>query len=307
MTHFGTAAKSNGVCGVRSIHFGVADFDGTLDFFSRGWGLSIAGQDSTAAYLRGTGEAKYIVALHKREKTEVLRVDLRVPDRAAVDGLHAHLKARGSETLTAPADVAEFGGGYGFRVRDPDGRLLQVLAGDEQHADTTDGIDLPRKISHVVMNTPQVDVLESFYIEGLGARIVDRTRRIHFINVNNDHHSIALVPSKIRSLHHIAFEMPSFDALMRGVGRLRERGTNIGWGVGRHGPGNNIFAYYVGPENIPLEYTTEVAQVDETYRVGTPDDWKPIPGRMDQWGATPPPSPDMVKAEQSVEFSSGLL
>ena len=141
----------------------------------------------------------------------------------------------------------------------------------------------------------------------LGARIVDRTRRIHFINVNNDHHSIALVPSKIRSLHHIAFEMPSFDALMRGVGRLRERGTNIGWGVGRHGPGNNIFAYYVGPENIPLEYTTEVAQVDETYRVGTPDDWKPIPGRMDQWGATPPPSPDMVKAEQSVEFSSGLL
>ena len=55
-----------------------------------------------------------------------------------------------------------------------------------------------------------------------------------------------------------------------------------------------------------MEYTTEVAQVDETYRVGTPDDWKPIPGRMDLWGATPPPSPDMVKAEQSVEFSAGL-
>lgn len=40
---------------------------------------------------------------------------------------------------------------------------------------------------------------------------------------------------------------------------------------------------------------------------GAPDDWKPVPGRMDLWGAAPLPSPDMVKAEQSVEFSSASL
>ena len=292
------------VCGVRSVHFGVADLEKTVDFFKQGWGLTAVESSGALFHLRGTGPDAFVVALQQRARTEILRVDLRAPDKASVDALHASLANAGAPDLSSPGSISEYGGGYGFTVRDPENRLLCILADDYRHPDTQDAIDRPRKISHVVMNTSDAPTVEAFYTQALGFRLVDRSRRITFLNCNSDHHSVALVPGNHTALHHIAFEVPSFDALMRGVGRLRDYGTNIAWGVGRHGPGNNIFSYFVGPEHLPLEYTTEVQQIDETYRVGAPDDWKPLPGRMDQWGATAPPSPAMMKAEQSVEFSS---
>lgn len=291
------------ICGVRSVHFGVTNLESALDFFKQGWGLTPLDGAEGFVHLRGTGPDAYVVALQQRAQTEVLRVDLRATDKAAVDALHARLAEAGARDLSSPGMIADYGGGYGFTVRDPEGRLLGIVAEDHRHADTQDAIDRPRKISHVVMNTSDAPTVEAFYTQTLGFRLVDRSRRITFLNCNSDHHSVALVPGNHTALHHIAFEVPSFDALMRGVGRLREYGTDIAWGVGRHGPGNNIFSYFVGPELLPLEYTTEVQQIDETYRVGSPDDWKPLPGRMDQWGATSAPSPAMGKAEQSVRFS----
>jgi len=295
------------VCGLRSVHFGVVDLEKALDFFTRVWGLTRVFVSDQAAYLRGTGAAHYIVALHKRPQTGILRGDLNAPDRNAIDAIHARLEAARAKDLTSPTELKEPGGGYGFVVREPSGLLLLIMTADERHAKTNDAIDLPRKLSHLVLSSPDKTAIERFFIEGLGFRLIDRSRRINFLNCNADHHSIAIVNAPHEGLHHVAFEMPSFDALMRGVGRLRDAKNEIGWGVGRHGPGNNIFAYFVGPEGLPVEYTTEVQQVDHTYRVGSPDDWKPVPGRMDQWGATAAPSPAMTHAEECFGFSDELL
>ena len=301
------ASAANSVCGLRSVHFGVVDLEQALDFFTRVWGLSRVSVSDQAAYLRATGPAPYVVALHKRTHTEILRADLNAADRTAVDAIHARLAAAGAKALTSPAELTELGGGYGFAVREPGGLLLLIVAGDERHARHADAVDLPRKLSHLVLSTPDQASIESFFIAGLGFRLIDRTRRIDFLNCNADHHSVAIVTAAHEGLHHVAFEMPSFDAVMRGVGRLRDAKTEIGWGVGRHGPGNNIFAYFVGPEGLPVEYTAEVQQVDDTYRARSPDDWRPAPGRMDQWGATGAPSPAMVHAEESLGFSDELL
>jgi catechol-2,3-dioxygenase len=302
-----TSITSHAVCGVRSIHFGVADLEQALDFFTRAWGLSPVAVSERATYLRGTGADHYLVALHKRPQTGILRGDLIAPDRKAVDAIHERLKAASATDLTNPGELKEPGGGYGFVVREPSGLLLLVVAGDARHAETADAIDLPRKLSHLVFSNPNKAAIERFFIDGLGFRLIDRSRRINFLNCNADHHSVAIVNADHKGLHHVAFEMPSFDALMRGVGRLRDAKTEMGWGVGRHGPGNNIFAYFVGPEGLPVEYTAEVQQVDDTYGVGSPDDWKPVPGRMDQWGATGAPSPAMTHAEETFSFSDELL
>jgi catechol 2,3-dioxygenase-like lactoylglutathione lyase family enzyme len=307
MNQPGGTQRSAAVCGLRSVHIGVIDFDRALDFFTRVWGLSTVTARSGLAYLRATGPDHHVVALYKRPHTEVLRIDLRAPIAVQIDAIHARLASRGAEGLTNPAMVEEAGGGYGFSVCDPDGRPLLIVAGDKSHADVVETIDKPRKLSHVVLNTPDAAAVEEFYINGLGFRLVDRTKRMSFINCNADHHSIAIVPSQSNTLNHIAFEMPGFDAVMRGIGRLRDAGFEIGWGVGRHGPGNNIFAYFAGIERLPLEYTAEVQQIDDSYRVGSPEDWKPLPGRMDQWGATSAPSQVMVEAEHSIGFSSESL
>jgi catechol-2,3-dioxygenase len=307
MAEFNATERPAAVRGLRSLNIGVVDLDRTVRFFTQIWGLSTVSTADGVAYLRASGPDHYVIALHSRLRTEVLRIDLRAASTDEIGEMHARLANRGAAGLTAPAELQECGGGYGFSVCDPEGRRLLILADDESHADVADAIDKPRKLSHVVVNTAAAGAIEEFYVGALGFRLVDRTRRMSFLNCNSDHHSIAVVPAERNTLNHVAFEMPSFDAVMRGIGRLRDAGFDIGWGAGRHGPGNNIFAYFAGVERLPLEYTAEVQQIDETYRVGSPEDWKPVPGRMDQWGATSAPTQALVEAEHTIEFSSDLL
>jgi catechol 2,3-dioxygenase len=97
--------------------------------------------------------------------------------------------------------------------------------------------------------------------------------------------------------------MESLDSVMRGIGRLKEAGYPPVWGPGRHGPGNNVFGYFVGPHGGVIEYTAEVAEVDEDYKVGTPDDWKWPPGRTDHWGISMRDNARMHTAERALPWS----
>ena len=115
--------------------------------------------------------------------------------------------------------------------------------------------------------------------------------------------SIAFAYDDAATLNHIAFDMPDLDSVMRGAGRLLDHDYPIEWGVGRHGPGNNVFAYFIGPEEFVIEYTGEVELVDDSYPTGGPDDWKWPPGRIDQWGISSPPTERLKQAQQSVRFA----
>ena len=96
--------------------------------------------------------------------------------------------------------------------------------------------------------------------------------------------SIAYADNENFSLNHIAFEMIDTDAVMRGMGRLKDANCPTAWGPGRHGPGNNTFSYFVAPFGACIEYTAEVQRVTDDYKVGAPEDWKWPPGRGDHWG-----------------------
>jgi len=73
---------------------------------------------------------------------------------------------------------------------------------------------------------------------------------------------------------------------------------------GRHGPGNNAFAYFIGPEDIPLEFTSEVLQVDDDYTPRRPEDWQWPPGRQDQWGISDPPSARWRRIQRLTDFTA---
>ena len=96
--------------------------------------------------------------------------------------------------------------------------------------------------------------------------------------------------------------MPDLDSVMRGAGRMRDNGYPIEWGVGRHGAGNTVFAYFSGPEEIPIEYPAEVLQVDDSYTPHGPDYWRFPPGRSDQWGVTNPRSARLNRIQQLFRF-----
>jgi hypothetical protein len=101
----------------------------------------------------------------------------------------------------------------------------------------------------------------------------------------------------------VAFMMPTLDGVMRASGRTIDRGCPVGWGPGRHGPGDNVFAYFVDPFGFVVEYTAEVLQVDDEYRAGDPDDWTWPPGRTDQWGIAPPKTPACKAAQVAIPFA----
>ena len=291
------------VSALRSVDLGVTDVAANAEFYKAIWRLEQVASANGSVYLRGTGPAHHILALHEARAPAIVKVTFQASDRQTVDALHARAKGLGVAGLEPPEAVQEPGGGYGFGFGDREGRVLRVVADDENHAEAAEAADHPTKLSHAVFNSAQVEDATRYYSDVLGFKLSDRTRIMDFIRCNRDHHSIAFAHAAGSTLNHIAYEMPDLDSVMRGAGRMRDAGYPIEWGVGRHGPGANVFAYFIGPDDVVIEYTGEVDQVDDDYPTGMPEDWTWPPGRVDRWGISEPPSKRLHEAQQRVMFA----
>ena len=156
----------------------------------------------------------------------------------------------------------------------------------------------PSWSNHVVLNSARTDDQVPFFIDVLGFRLSDSTHMMEFLRCSADHHSIAIFRNNGPSLNHVAYELPNIDGLMRGAGRVKRSGFDIEWGVGRHGPGSNVFSYFIEPNGFVAEYTTELDQLDDATHV--PQDanyWQKIMPNPDRWGLAGPPSNRMRKRD----------
>lgn len=276
---------------VRGIALGGPGLPGAARWYADCWGLAKVHEAGGAFYLRGSGPEHHVLALHERAQRGIVHIAMAAQDEAALRALFAKLSGMTIE-IAAPIRALDMpGGGIGFDIVDPDKRLLRISAGVEAYPDAPDKADAPRKITHIVLNSPQLETNLAFYENALGFRVSDWSEnQMVFIRCNADHHSISFNRADHASLNHVAFEMPSIDALMRGVGRLKRNNKPVGWGIGRHGPGNNVFAYFTDPNDFVVEYTTEIQQVDDATH--EPQVWKRIPHLMDRWGTAGPPPPE---------------
>ena len=288
--------------GLRSVALGVTDLGDAATFFEKVWNLTPVAADADAAWFRGAGPYHHILALHAAPRAGVLRVVFDVGSKDEIDRLHSAARAAGVGKVESPGSVVSPGGGYGFGCVDPEGRCLAFVTGVEDHPDLGELPDRVRKLSHVNLNTAAIEDTYAFFTRTLGFRKTDESRFRFLRCANPDHHTIVLAPAKDATLNHIAFEMPDLDSVMRGAGRMRDNGYPIEWGVGRHGPGNNVFAYFAGPEEIPIEYTAEMLQVDDSYVPCGPDDWRYPPGRSDLWGVTTPRSTRLNRIQELFRF-----
>jgi catechol 2,3-dioxygenase-like lactoylglutathione lyase family enzyme len=290
------------VTAVRSVDLAVVDPDKAQEFFTRVWGLEKAAVQDGITYLRASGPHFYTLSLRQASETAVLRVVLGAQSRADIDELFDRIQQRGSPTDGAPRPLPSAGGGYGFGVRDPEGRGIALVCDVSDHEPSASSPDRPTRLSHVNLNCRDNDATLGFMTGVLGFRLSDETKVFRFIRCGRDHHSMVLGFNSDCFLNHVAFEMPDLDAVMRGIGRMRDFGYGVEWGPGRHGPGHNVFAYFCGPEEVPIEYTAEMQQVDEDHRVRGPDQWSWPPGRLDHWGVTAGPSRRVKQAQQRFPF-----
>jgi catechol 2,3-dioxygenase-like lactoylglutathione lyase family enzyme len=290
--------------GVRSVELVATNFEEAGRFYEGIWGLRpVEARDGVRLY-RGTGPHHHILGLHRGAQPALVRIVFDVAGRRGVDAIYRAVTAAGCRNVAAPAPLASDGGGYGFGCQDPEGRNLAFIAECADHADARHQPDRPHRIAHVNLNSSDFDASLRFFTDTLGFRQIDENAPLWFLHcASTEHSSIVLAKTGLPTLNHIAFELPDVDSVMRGMGRMKDAGYPIEWGPGRHGPGNNVFAYFCGPDELPIEYTAEVLQVDDTYVPRGSDYWKFPPGRSDQWGITQPRSARYYRVQRLFGFT----
>lgn len=116
----------------------------------------------------------------------------------------------------------------------------------------------PRRLSHILRFTTNVDRAIDFYGRVLGLGLSDRSGDgiafLHGIH-GSDHHLMAFVKSDHPGLHHFSWDVPSVDAVGLGAMTLADKGYSKGWGVGRHVLGSNYFYYARDPWGSYSEYS----------------------------------------------------
>jgi catechol 2,3-dioxygenase-like lactoylglutathione lyase family enzyme len=285
---------------LRSIELEVPDRDSAVRFFLDTWGLLDAGEQGGTSYLRGTEALPYVVSVSQANAPTVAAVTFS-GTRPEILGIRKRAATAGAR-LGPLRDFDDPGGGSGFLVEGPEGHVFRFVAEKKRAKRLRPDRDRPLQVTHVVLNARDREACTRFAVEVLGFRLSDRTGFMNFVRCDRVHHAVAYAQADNSLLNHIAFEMTDIDAVMRGIGRLKDAGFETFWGPGRHGPGNNVFAYFVAPFGAAVEYTAEVQRVGPSYKVGTPQDWKWPPKRNDHWGVSARNTAAIAAAEREFRF-----
>ncbi|SLJ96036.1 VOC family protein [Novosphingobium mathurense] len=263
----------------------VPDLAAERTFFSNTWGLEEVAEVDGMVYLATAASPHpYVIRLRQDDEKKTDLIGFTANSSADVDALFAQVKASGAKIIAEPGPASGPGGGYAFRFFDPDGRAVEIIADTIPRAIRTveEHEAIPLQISHVVLHSPQHGELERWYREVLGFRLTDWLGDFMvFLRCNPAHHRLAILPGP-PALNHIAFDVASIDALMKGLGRMTKAGVHLQWGPGRHTAGNNTFSYYSTPNDNTVEYTSDLETVDE--ESWQPTVYKPGIEVMDQWG-----------------------
>lgn len=283
---------------LRSIELACPNADDAARFMTQIWGMAVAEVRAGTFYLRGSGTYPYLLAIEENTEAFVRSTTFACTSDELTD-LARRIQAGGF--CARPERCADPGGGVGLLVELPEGEIFRFLVGAEE-VPAIEGDDLPVKLTHCVFNSIDAEESGRFVEDVLGFRVSDRTRGMVFVRCNEAHHSIAFARAGIATFNHIAFEMADVDAVMRGIGRLRDHSLCPAWGPGRHGPGANVFAYFIAPFGAVVEFSTAVDKVPEDHKVGAPEDWTWPTGRIDRWGLSDRDNTGLRAAEERFRF-----
>ena len=270
---------------IRYVGYGVTDIAAETEFYRESWRLREVGTHDEMVYFACEGhDEHHVVRLRQADEQRIDVIALSAETRAEVDALHAKVVDAGCKIIFGPCELTSLGGGYGFRFFSPDGLPFEVSSdverGTSRQVVRFEGV--PQKISHIVLHSPDHKAMVQFFVDVLGFRVSDWLGDFMcFLRCNSAHHRIAFLPGP-PCLNHVAYDMLTVDDMMGGIARLKQNGTDIRWGPGRHTAGNNTFSYFTTPGGFAVEYTSEMEEVDfdgHEYRIHTP-----TPKIMDQWG-----------------------
>jgi catechol 2,3-dioxygenase-like lactoylglutathione lyase family enzyme len=277
------------ITGVRYVALGVQDLNAGLGFYRDEWGLVAETVDGDLAYLAAEGSTDpFALRLRDAGENRLDLVSFAVPERADVDWYADRLVGARVHMVSAPGTIHGPGGGYGFRFLDPvEGRTLEIAADVRPRSarEIKAREHVPTGISHMVMNSARLPELVEFFHRHLGFYKSDylEDSLVFLKGATPVHHQFAVAANPHANVNHIAYETRDFDEYMRAAGQLMRRGHAMVWGPGRHGPGDNPFAYFSDPNGFVAEYTTALEPIEDL-NSWQPRIWRRVPEESDQWG-----------------------
>ncbi|MEW2165616.1 VOC family protein [Streptomyces sp. NPDC007084] len=289
------------ITGLHHYALQVPDLE-VADSFLNDFGLETADKDGTLV-ASCAGRDQEQVRLIRADEKRLHHVTFTVA-RGRTDALRERLERAGTVVLPEPPAGTT---GEGLWVLDPDGTPVQLIEQDPVLARPVAGVPMnigaehrrvgrrlwtevtqdtmPRRLGHSLLFTAQPEAMEAFYTTVLDLHVSDRIKGlVTFLNAGpGDHHVFGFIRSTHRGFHHASFEVPSIDAIALGADRMRSRGRDEGWGLGRHTVGSNFFHYNRDPWGSWIEWFSDIDQIDDSW---VAQDFE-VPPHL--WGAPPPP------------------
>ncbi|MFL5252540.1 MAG: VOC family protein [Rhodopila sp.] len=140
------------------------------------------------------------------------------------------------------------------------------------------------KIGHVALYVSDVERAKRFYTDVLGFQVSDiygddmMPGGAVFLRCNADHHGIALFKATEANpagggMHHMAFEVPTLDDVVRARVHLRAHNVSIDFD-GRRRAGVQIAVEFRDPDNHRLEIYWGIDQIAPGEQARPAHEWK---------------------------------
>lgn len=140
------------------------------------------------------------------------------------------------------------------------------------------------KIGHVALYVADIRRSVQFYQDVLGFEISDEYQDdmmpggAAFLRCNRDHHGIALFKATEKNptgagMHHIAFEVPTLDDVVKARAHLRRHNVEIDFD-GRRRAGVQIAVEFRDPDNHRLEIYWGIDQIGPGESARPAHEWK---------------------------------
>ena len=294
-----------GALGAHSIdHFAieVPDIAEAKTFYAT-FGLDVRDEDGgLGLYTQGRPHRWGIVTRGESKRLRYLSFGIFEDE---VEAFNTHLDAVGARRIGAPAGAES----NGIWIEGYDGLPLNIRVADKSSPNEKSAFEAvsagpgvpgtvlnsvapkiePRRLGHFAIYTTDVGEAIAYYETTLGLKLSDRSGPfvafMHGVH-GSDHHMLALVKSDRRGMHHVSWDVGSFQDVGLGYGQMARAGYKQGWGVGRHVLGANYFYYVRDPWGSYSEYSADIDFIpaDCEWHAGdhAPED------SMFLWGPMPP-------------------
>jgi catechol 2,3-dioxygenase len=172
-------------------------------------------------------------------------------------------------------------------VRDPDANLLLFTPPIEPGTVPANTVGRVATLQHFALRTPNMVAMLAFYTEQLGFVLSDAVKdadgalRACFLRTEALHHSLALFFAPVSCFDHQSFEAPNWGSMKTWGDHMATLQVPIVWGIGRHGPGNDVFFMVRDPDGNLAEISAEIEHCAPDRPAGT---WPHEERTLNLWG-----------------------